>query len=1047
MNSRKIITFFSMCVAMLLCIAYAIPTVTLNGSNPLIVSHWSVFVDPGATRNESDDWSSWDITAATSWSIDTNILWDQYLEYTYTNTTGSDTKQRTVTITDQTPPLVTLLWSTSITINQYDTYTELWASWIDNIDGSNTILVPTSWSVDTNIVGSYILEYTYSDIAGNSWNIVTRTVNIVDTISPIVTTWSQSINEGNNITINMLGNVSDNNSIINYWFDIDNNGSTDFTSTSGILTLTWSQLQTFWITWNNATLIPTDVYTIKLTATDASNNIWNGIFQLKVYNTSPVWTITAPIISGKIYSGNLNLNRTILDPADQDFPMNTDVYYSSNGSVYAPIATTTSSRTWSLLWDTTTVPDGITYTTRVRTIDDYWNHTVTSLPFKIDNTGPIISGQIVYTINEWNTVTFSLTGTSDAISWLSWFIWDINSNFTGSTTGKLILTWGQLQSFGINNDGTYTIPVKAYDAMWNISTQNLTLHINNTAPSLTISQPTAWIYSWVRSIVRTTSDVANGDLPLWILINYSNWIHSGSIIQSTWLLSPYNRNTTTIPDWTGYIITIQSSDDDSHTIKTGQTISIDNTAPTISWFNTNYVINEWSGLIIDLRSSTDNLAWLVWGSAKFIWTINWVSLPVSTSWYRNINWSALSSYGITNWYGQSYNIIVNVSDAIWNTSNKSGTLLVNNVTPIITVTSPTLTTLTWTIPVSFTIVDPADTTMNFIVEYAPNPTLTWTILWTGSYPATTWISRNTTSIPDNSYYIRVRAIDDQHTGSIMAWPFNIDNIANNIWLWGGWSSGMPSKDFCPDGDYTSNFYDNSCGTKPITATWIIATWEIIADTLIEFSKDQIFNPAIENDLCFHRDDSITISNSKSITTNEEFKKALAFSYAYKMTSFDSIDEFQPYTKLTRQQAAKIFSNFAMNVLCRKPDTSLQPSYVDTYNANDTLKPYITKAYQLWLMKWGTVNNFRPFDTITKAEFNAVLIRMILNWFLSEDSTNRYDEYNRVSTELGIITQWAWPRHLSRYDASLMLFRAYKNQSFVLHTDQSYTLKNHTQYVK
>jgi hypothetical protein len=68
--------------------------------------------------------------------------------------------------------------------------------------------------------------------------------------------------------------------------------------------------------------------------------------------------------------------------------------------------------------------------------------------------------------------------------------------------------------------------------------------------------------------------------------------------------------------------------------------------------------------------------------------------------------------------------------------------------------------------------------------------------------------------------------------------------------------------------------------------------------------------------------------------------------------FNDVRSFSPYTNLTREQAAKIFSNFAINVLCRKPDTSITPSYNDISNANISLKPYITKAYQLGLMKGG-----------------------------------------------------------------------------------------------
>ena len=65
-----------------------------------------------------------------------------------------------------------------------------------------------------------------------------------------------------------------------------------------------------------------------------------------------------------------------------------------------------------------------------------------------------------------------------------------------------------------------------------------------------------------------------------------------------------------------------------------------------------------------------------------------------------------------------------------------------------------------------------------------------------------------------------------------------------------------------------------------------------------------------------------------------------------------------------------------------PDTTVTSDYKDMESANDTLKPYIVKAYQLWLMKGWEENTFRPKDIITKAEVNAVLIRMILKSYLS-----------------------------------------------------------------
>ena len=161
---------------------------------------------------------------------------------------------------------------------------------------------------------------------------------------------------------------------------------------------------------------------------------------------------------------------------------------------------------------------------------------------------------------------------------------------------------------------------------------------------------------------------------------------------------------------------------------------------------------------------------------------------------------------------------------------------------------------------------------------------------------------------------------------------------------------------------------------------------------------------------------------------------MSFLRSYEMTMFDSVDDYDPYRNLSREEAAKIFSNFAINVLCRKPDLNLKVNYSDVENANPTLKPYITLAYQLGVMKGSGMGDglFRPFDKITKAEVNAVLIRMILKAYLDESrSENKtwYDEYNKVATNLGIINQGAGAQPVSRNNVALMLFRAYKNQAF------------------
>ena len=249
----------------------------------------------------------------------------------------------------------------------------------------------------------------------------------------------------------------------------------------------------------------------------------------------------------------------------------------------------------------------------------------------------------------------------------------------------------------------------------------------------------------------------------------------------------------------------------------------------------------------------------------------------------------------------------------------------------------------------------------------------------------------------------------------------------------------------PDQKPQTNPNDNKPDQKPVEKT----EWK-----LIKHEDTVIFNPTIENGKCYTRREYLGIKDSETLVTSEEFKKALSFLRTYEMTMFDSVDGFAPKRNLSREEAAKIFSNFAINVLCRKPDKNLSIHYSDVENADPTLKPYITLAYQLGVMKGSGMGDgtFRPFDAITKAEVNAVLIRMILKSYLDESKTEGkkwYSEYNRVATELGILKQGAGAEPVSRNNVALMLFRAYKNQVFDWRNIDyfSYVLKSRDLFVK
>ncbi len=124
--------------------------------------------------------------------MDTSTLGTYILEYYYTDVAGnlSNTVTRTVTVVsapDTTPPVVTLSGSASMTVAYGSVFTDSGADWTDDFDGSASITAASSGTVDTTTLGTYTLEYSYTDFAGNISNTVTRTVTVTDQSAPVVT--------------------------------------------------------------------------------------------------------------------------------------------------------------------------------------------------------------------------------------------------------------------------------------------------------------------------------------------------------------------------------------------------------------------------------------------------------------------------------------------------------------------------------------------------------------------------------------------------------------------------------------------------------------------------------------------------------------------------------------------------------------------------------------------------------------------------------------------------------------------------------------------
>ena len=140
----------------------------------------SSYTDAGARALDNfDGWITSNIV--TSGSVDTATAGTYTLTYNVSDAAGNAAipVTRTVIVLDTTPPVISLIGDSTITISQGDTYDEEGATADDNFDGDiSADIVVTGNQINYPDAGTHIIRYNVSDAAGNQAAQVTRTIII-----------------------------------------------------------------------------------------------------------------------------------------------------------------------------------------------------------------------------------------------------------------------------------------------------------------------------------------------------------------------------------------------------------------------------------------------------------------------------------------------------------------------------------------------------------------------------------------------------------------------------------------------------------------------------------------------------------------------------------------------------------------------------------------------------------------------------------------------------------------------------------------------------
>ena len=152
------------------------PIITLNGTNPQIIELGDGYTELGATTSDGSP-----VSINSNEFIDAIGTYSIY--YDSTDASGNNAIQvnRTVNVVDITPPVITLSGDNPQTIEFGDGYTELGAT---TSDGSQVTIDTANF---TDSVGTYSIYYDSTDAFNNNATQVIRTVNVVDTIPPVIT--------------------------------------------------------------------------------------------------------------------------------------------------------------------------------------------------------------------------------------------------------------------------------------------------------------------------------------------------------------------------------------------------------------------------------------------------------------------------------------------------------------------------------------------------------------------------------------------------------------------------------------------------------------------------------------------------------------------------------------------------------------------------------------------------------------------------------------------------------------------------------------------
>lgn len=338
------------------------------------------------------------------------------------------------------------------------------------------------------------------------------------------------------------------------------------------------------------------------------------------------------------------------------------------------------------------------------------------------------------------------------------------------------------------------------------------------------------------------------------------------------------------------------------------------------------------------------------------------------------------------------------------------------------------------LPFSFT----AQTDKELSTTYVSNEvTMTWLVTWATmiiqgwSYSINGWTGQTTTGIVYNGDKIKILLTSSSSYSSTTIATLNIGGLTGNFsvttksapsWGWGGWGGwGWTLVKNCTIADLICSWTTTTGGVyikkNLVTCEWgnlwmsCIITWTVI-QTGINSGNIQ-----------YH------ILWWGGWGFSQELNQAYSYAHEIWITTVPDIEKANLMWTLIREHLAKMISNFAINVLDKKPNTWMNCEFEDMQSETLEMRFYAKLACQLWLM-WlasdGIPNsNFYPEVEVTRAQFGTVLSRALRgDKYNDATAENYFTEHLAALNDVWIMKNINDPFNLElRWYVMLMMMRA------------------------